>query len=398
MQSNAFVPSLPDLGTLSREQAQTGVPQTVALPAQQVGAQQPLAQRSGVEGSGSKSLLAAVMGVCLGVAVLLAGGSEAAAAADQGSNPRQFFSPWQAPAHGRFNYSVWYFLPNPGPKTYRYHYVIYYPKHADFVYFYNPHRQQFWARGATAPGRNQPWFWVINPAARAGTIAAIPESAYLPKADPVLPGTQDGHRIVSPMTPGIVRGKRLTATPGNLPPAEDLSPRRVTKPRVDRPLVFAENPASTAAAAVRTPGTDPKTVRVGSQPRFGQPSPTAWGESQTSEKRPKSQLQGGQPKNQWEEFPVEEITVPEAGRHGVYAGPGWRRVGPSRYDVRSSGYAIPPRPSFRSEVITTIQRRWISTTRNTVVFRHGIPVIVPIYSGYWIEVPVTRHRILPNYY
>lgn len=60
-------------------------------------------------------------------------------------------------------------------------------------------------------------------------------------------------------------------------------------------------------------------------------------------------------------------------------------------------YVRKPKPFFREEERTVYERRWISTVTYVTAFRNGRACIIPIYSGYYITVPVTKKVQIANF-
>jgi hypothetical protein len=107
------------------------------------------------------------------------------------SGPRQFYSGWQK--HPRHNYFVrnYHFKPRPTFSGYRHHHVLFFPNKPTHVYFYNPHKKQFWGRcpvGQQGEGK----YSLLAEKDRKGSLSEIPESAFPePGPVPTIPEAED---------------------------------------------------------------------------------------------------------------------------------------------------------------------------------------------------------------
>lgn len=145
----------------------------------------------------------------------LAGLLCASIAAGQGSAPRQVYGPWQYNQDKGYHYRKFEYKTSPQDATYKHEYAIYYtadPKkqiNNNWVYFYNPTTEKFWARYPTV---NHPQYgqaakagkevWSVLPAAeRKKDIYEIDQAKWpTPPANycPTVPQCKDNCNLASP--------------------------------------------------------------------------------------------------------------------------------------------------------------------------------------------------------
>lgn len=75
------------------------------------------------------------------------------AAAQGKAEPRQKYGAWMQHAEKGYHYREYFFKPKASDKEYQHQYVVYYKNDAqkrNWVYFYSPKSEKFWARYPTA--------------------------------------------------------------------------------------------------------------------------------------------------------------------------------------------------------------------------------------------------------
>lgn len=105
---------------------------------------------------------------------------------------RQYYSSWSYHPSHNYYYTRYYYKPYPTYNTYSYHYCIHYQSQPRYVYYYNPHSQQYWGR-FDCEGKPGEQYSLLKPEDRKGKLEDIPESAFpKPGAMPEVPEGADG--------------------------------------------------------------------------------------------------------------------------------------------------------------------------------------------------------------
>lgn len=105
---------------------------------------------------------------------------------------RQYYSSWSYHPTYNYHYTRYYYKPTPVYPTYSYHYCIHYTSQPRYVYYYNPHSQQYWGR-FDCEGKPGAQYSLLKPEDRKEKLEDIPESAFPKPAEmPVIPEATDG--------------------------------------------------------------------------------------------------------------------------------------------------------------------------------------------------------------
>jgi hypothetical protein len=133
----------------------------------------------------------------------------------QGTQPRQVYGPWQYNQEKGYHYRKFEYKAEPADTAYKHEYVIYYkadPKkqiNNNWVYFYNPTTEKYWAR---YPTTNHPQYgkdakagrevWSVLPTQhRQKDLYAIEQKHWpTPPANycPTVPTSSDNINLMSP--------------------------------------------------------------------------------------------------------------------------------------------------------------------------------------------------------
>ena len=134
------------------------------------------------------------------------------------SGHRQYYSNWSYRPSSNYYYTRYFYRPTVSYPTYSYHYCIHYPSQPRYVYYYNPHSQQYWGR-FDCEGKEGEQYSILKPEDRKEKLEDIDPKAFpAPAAMPEIPESTDG----TPNSDGekIVPIKSLpdlTADPADLP-------------------------------------------------------------------------------------------------------------------------------------------------------------------------------------
>ncbi len=105
---------------------------------------------------------------------------------------RQYYSSWSYHPTHNYYYTRYHYKPYPTYPTYSYHYCIHYTSQPRYVYYYNPHSQQYWGR-FDCEGKPGEQYSLLKPEDRKAKLEDIPESAFpKPGAMPEIPEGTDG--------------------------------------------------------------------------------------------------------------------------------------------------------------------------------------------------------------
>ena len=61
-------------------------------------------------------------------------------------SPRQYYSSWYHSPQHSYYYRDYYYKPSEDYTGYKHQYVMYYPDHPDYCYYYNPYKKVYWGR------------------------------------------------------------------------------------------------------------------------------------------------------------------------------------------------------------------------------------------------------------
>ena len=110
---------------------------------------------------------------------------------------RHRYSSWTYYPTKRYYYRKYYYKPAVSYTGYQHHYTIYYPKtyyprRANYVYYYNPVRRTYWGRYDL----EKKGYSMLAEKDRKAKLEDIPESAFpKPGKMPSIPGAKDGVQI-----------------------------------------------------------------------------------------------------------------------------------------------------------------------------------------------------------
>ncbi|QDU40821.1 hypothetical protein Mal4_51830 [Maioricimonas rarisocia] len=111
---------------------------------------------------------------------------------------RQYYGSWSYHPSYRYYYRPYYYKPYTSYSGYKYHYCIHYPSRPRYVYYYNPHRRQYWGR-FDLEGKDGAQYSLLKDEDRAEKLSDIPEEAFpKPAAMPAVPESEDGAQIEPP--------------------------------------------------------------------------------------------------------------------------------------------------------------------------------------------------------
>lgn len=138
-----------------------------------------------------KSLcLAAVLAACLGI-------SGPTTQANTYSS-RQYYTGWSRHPQRTYYYRHYYYKPAATYYGYKHHYVIYYPKRPQYVYYYNPYKKVYWGRCPSSCGGTEQYS-LLAEEDRKANIEDIPEKAFpKPAQMPAIPESSDGAKVDLP--------------------------------------------------------------------------------------------------------------------------------------------------------------------------------------------------------
>lgn len=129
-----------------------------------------------------------------GLAVALWLGAATGTQADD----RQYYGGWNYHPQKQYYYNTYFYKPTPTYTGYTHHYCVYQPSTPRYVYYYNPHSQQYWGR-FDLEGKPGEQYSLLTPETRKATLADIPESAFpKPAGMPLIPEAADGVTITPP--------------------------------------------------------------------------------------------------------------------------------------------------------------------------------------------------------
>jgi len=103
---------------------------------------------------------------------------------------RQYYGGWQQTAH--YWYRPYYYKPTPEYSGYKHNWVVYYPNHPEYYYFYSPYSKQFWGRcPVNTEGKARYSFLSEQDCPGPAEITAAPPKASFPPqaAPPTIPQT-----------------------------------------------------------------------------------------------------------------------------------------------------------------------------------------------------------------
>src|SRR5262249_18168676 len=88
---------------------------------------------------------------------------------------RQHYSDWHP--YGNCYYRDYYYKPSIDYCGYHHHYVMWYPSHPNYYYFFNPYKHAFWGR-CPCECHGQEQYSLLPEQFRKPDLAQIPESAF----------------------------------------------------------------------------------------------------------------------------------------------------------------------------------------------------------------------------
>ena len=154
-----------------------------------------------------------------GLMLLIVAAAFAATASSeaQAGGHRQYYSSWSYHPTNTYYYTRYFYQPTPTYQTYSYHYCIHYPAQPRYVYYYNPHAQQYWGRfdNEGKPGEQ---YSLLKPEDRKKNFEDIPQEAFpAPGAMPSIPDGAEGTKSNGDKIEPIKELPDLTATPDDAP-------------------------------------------------------------------------------------------------------------------------------------------------------------------------------------
>jgi hypothetical protein len=132
---------------------------------------------------------------------------------------RQYYSDWHS--YGNCYYRDYYYKPSVDYCGYKHHYVMFYPSHPNYYYFFNPYKQAFWGR-CPCECHGQEQYSLLPEQFRKPDLAQIPETAFPPMTQmPPVPDSKDGEKLDLPPDdpPNGTQGLPATVNASIGPPA-----------------------------------------------------------------------------------------------------------------------------------------------------------------------------------
>ena len=135
----------------------------------------------------------------------------------QAGGHRQYYSSWSYHPTYNYYYTQYHYKPTPTYQTYSYHYCIHYPAQPRYVYYYNPHSQQYWGR-FDKEGKPGEQYSLLKPEDRKKVLEDIDPKAFPePGAMPGIPEGADGTESNGDKIEPIKELPDLEATPDDAP-------------------------------------------------------------------------------------------------------------------------------------------------------------------------------------
>ena len=135
----------------------------------------------------------------------------------QAGGYRQYYSSWSYHPTYNYHYTRYHYKPTPTYPTYSYHYCIHYSNQPRYVYYYNPHSQQYWGR-FDMEGKEGKQYSLLKPEDRKEKLEDIPEGAFPePGAMPEIPEGVDGTKSNGDKIEPIKELPSDEATPDDAP-------------------------------------------------------------------------------------------------------------------------------------------------------------------------------------
>ena len=111
---------------------------------------------------------------------------------------RQYYSRWSYHPRHSYYFRTYYYKPRASYTSYNYHYCVHHPSRPRYVYYYNPHRRQYWGR-LDLEGKEGAQYSILKPEDRKERLSDIPDSAFPePAAMPAIPESEDGETVQVP--------------------------------------------------------------------------------------------------------------------------------------------------------------------------------------------------------
>ncbi|HZU34843.1 MAG TPA: hypothetical protein VFA18_02980 [Gemmataceae bacterium] len=135
---------------------------------------------------------------CLAGILALGAAGDPGASHASAVTSRQYHASWAKHPQRGYYYRTYYYKPTVDYVGYRHHYVVYYPRRPQHLYFYNPYKKVYWGRCPTqTQGKAQ--YSLLAEKDRKATIEEIPESAFpKPGELPPVPESNDGTKMDLP--------------------------------------------------------------------------------------------------------------------------------------------------------------------------------------------------------